>query len=395
MKALHPARRAAIPYARQSISSADVAAVARALRSDFLTQGPAVPAFERAVSRRCGAEHAVAVNSATSALHLGCLALGLGPGDTLWTTPNTFVASANCALYCGASVDFVDIDPSTWNLSTLALRRKLVSARRKGQLPKVVVPVHFAGQPCEQEEIMELAVQFGFKVLEDASHALGAARHGEPVGSCRWSHATVLSFHPVKIITSVEGGMLLTNDTLVAQQAASLRSHGISRDPRRLTRAPDGPWYYEQLELGFNFRLTDVQAALGTSQLGRLDDFIACRNRLARRYDRALRGLPLRLPTVRAGNLSAFHLYVARLDRRRAGISHADLHAAMRAEQIGVNLHYMPVHLQPYYRKLGFRPRAFPEAERYATEAITLPLYPGLTDADQDRVVRTLRRLLR
>lgn len=386
--------RAPIPYARQSICRADVTAVTRALQSEWITQGPAVIAFEEAVKARCGATHAVAVNSATSALHLGCLALGLGPAGTLWTTPNTFVASANCGRYCGAKVDFVDIDPRTWNMSAAALRRKLVAARRSSRIPQIVVPVHFAGQPTEQDVIMELAAEFGFKVLEDASHSLGGSRQGEPVGSCRWSHAAVLSFHPVKIITSGEGGMLLTNDAEVAHRAALLRSHGITRDPRRMTRAPDGPWYYEQLELGFNYRMTDLEAALGTSQLVRLDEFIARRNQLARRYDRALRTLPLRLPTVEKGNLSAFHLYVVRLSRR-AKISQATLHAAMRAEGIGVNLHYMPVHLQPYYRSLGFHAGSFPEAERHGAEAITLPLYPTLTESEQDRVVRVLRRLLR
>jgi UDP-4-amino-4,6-dideoxy-N-acetyl-beta-L-altrosamine transaminase len=384
-----------IPYGRQSIDDADVQAVVAVLRSDFLTQGPTVPRFENAVADRCRAAHAVAVNSGTSALHVACMALRLAPGDALWTAPNTFVASANCARYCGAEVDFVDIDPDTWNLSVPALRDKLAGARRSGKLPKVVVPVHFGGQPTEQEAIWELAREFGFKVLEDACHSFGASRNGEPVGSCKWSHVTAFSFHPVKIITSAEGGMCTTNDAELAWRMAMLRSHGITRDPARMQRQPEGPWYYEQLELGYNYRLTDLHAALGLSQLARTEEFVARRNALAERYRAKLEQLPLQLPRVQPGNRSAFHLYVVRLKSGAARKTHREVFEALRERGIGVGLHYMPVHLQPYYRRLGFKPGDFPQAERYGAEAITLPLYWALTDHQQDEVAAALQQALR
>ncbi|MDP1949176.1 MAG: UDP-4-amino-4,6-dideoxy-N-acetyl-beta-L-altrosamine transaminase [Nitrospirota bacterium] len=383
-----------IPYGRQDISESDIQAVVDVLHSDFLTQGPAVPAFEKAVAAYCRAQYAVAVNSATSALHIACLALGVGPGDWVWTSPNTFVASANCALYCGGKVDFVDIDPHTWNMSVPALRKKLDRAKNDGCLPKVLVPVHFSGQPTEQEAIWDLATEYGFRVLEDGAHAIGASRNGEPVGSCRWSHITVFSFHPVKIITTGEGGMALTNDDTLSERMATLRSHGITRDPSRMRREPDGPWYYEQLELGYNYRMTDLQAALGVSQLVRLDGFVERRNVLARRYDGLLASLPLQLPSVVPGNRSAFHLYAVRLRGGAARRTQRDVFEALRHRGIGVNLHYMPVHLQPYYRDLGFGPGLCPEAERYGMEAISLPLYPGLSEAQQDEVVGALREVL-
>lgn len=383
-----------IPYGHQDISQADIDAVVTVLQSDFLTQGPAVPRFEQAVASRCGARHAVAVNSATSALHLACRALGLGPSDRLWTVPNTFVASANCGLYCNAKVDFVDIDSQSWNLSIAALSEKLVQARHEGKLPNVVVPVHFAGQATDQEAIWELAQEFGFKVLEDASHAIGASRNGEPVGSCRWSNITVFSFHPVKIVTTGEGGMALTNDEELAWRMTLLRSHGITREATRMRREADGPWYYEQVDLGYNYRMTDIQAALGTSQLARLDSFIERRNILARRYDRLLADLSVQLPAVLPGNCSAFHLYVVRLREGVARRTHLELFEALRHRGIGVNLHYMPVHLQPYYRDLGFGPGLCPEAERHGREAISLPLYPGLSETQQDEVVSALREVL-
>jgi UDP-4-amino-4,6-dideoxy-N-acetyl-beta-L-altrosamine transaminase len=379
-----------IPYGRQEITQADIDEVVKVLNSDFLTQGPAVPRFERAVTACCGALHGVAVNSATSALHVACQALGLGPGDVLWTVPNTFVASANCGLYCGAKVDFVDIDPRTWDMSVPALRAKLVLAKHSGNLPKVVIPVHFGGQPTEQEEIWALAQEFGFKVLEDASHSIGASRNGEPVGSCRWSHVSVFSFHPVKIITTAEGGMALANDEELAWRMALLRSHGITRDPARMHRDPEGPWYYEQLYLGYNYRMTDLQAALGLSQLERLGNFIERRNFLAKRYDQLLAGLPLQLPTIRPGNRSSFHLYGVRLTGDAIRKSRRDVFESLRDQGIGVNLHYMPVHLQPYYRDQGFSAGLCPEAEKHAQEAITLPLYPAVTEAEQDRVVEVL-----
>ncbi len=384
-----------IPYGRQDITPADIEAVIAVLRSDFLTQGPVVPEFERAVAEKVGARYAVATNSATSALHIACLALGLGPGDILWTTPNTFVASANCARFCGADVDFVDIEPDTWNISVSALHRKLEKAKKIGRLPKIVVPVHFAGQPPELEAIWELAQEFGFRVLEDASHAIGAARHGVPVGSCRWSDIAVFSFHPVKIITTGEGGMALTNDARLAETMALLRTHGITRDINRFLSPSRGTWYYEQQALGFNYRMTDIQAALGLSQLKRLDEFVERRNALAVRYTIGLSGLPLVMPTVLPGNRSAFHLYVVRLSRGAVGLSRDQLFEALRRRGIGVNLHYFPVHLQPYYRALGFGPGLFPQAEDYAEEAITLPLFPAMKECDQDLVIEALRAELR
>jgi len=380
-----------IPYGRQEISRADIEAVVAALQSAFLTQGPVVPRFEQAVSARCGARHAVAVNSGTSALHVACLALDLGPGEVLWTVPNTFVASANCGRYCGADVDFVDIDPNTWNLSVPALREKLTQAKRNGKLPKVVVPVHLGGQPTEQEAIWNLAREFGFKVLEDAAHSFGASRNGEPVGSCKWSHIAVFSFHPAKIITTGEGGMAMTNDDELAWRMTAFHTHGITRDPARMRREPDGPWYYEQVQLGYNYRMTDLEAALGLSQFVRLDEFVERRNALARRYNQKLADLPLQLPTVQPENRSAFHLYVVRLRSGVVSKAHREVFDSLRKQGIGVNLHYMPVHLQPYYRNLGFGPGLCPEAERYAQEAISLPLYPGLTNEQQDQVINAMK----
>lgn len=385
-----------IPYGRQDIQQSDIDAVVRVLRSDFLTQGPAVPRFEQAVAQRVGAAHAVAVSSATAALHVACIALELGPGDRLWTVPNTFVASANCARYCGADVDFVDIDRATWNLSVAALRAKLSEAARAGTLPKVVVPVHFGGQPTDQEAIWELAREYGFRIIEDASHAIGASRNGERVGSCRWSDITVFSFHPVKIVTTGEGGMALTNDSALADRMMQARTHGITRDPARFVHAASeeapAPWHYEQITLGFNFRMTDIQAALGTSQLDRLEAYVDRRNELARCYDVALRDLPLLRPTVHPQNRSAFHLYVVRLNGTTR--SQRQVGESLRAKGVGVNLHYAPVHLQPYYRALGFASGQFPEAEAYGRSALTLPLYPTMTTDQQDEVVSALKQAL-
>lgn len=392
-----------IPYGRQEVTQADIDAVVAVLHSDFLTQGPAVPRFEAVVASQVHAGHAVAVNSATSALHVACLALELRPGDRLWTVPNTFVASANCARYCGAEVDFVDIDSRTWNMSVPRLQERLARAKRQGRLPKVVVPVHFAGQPPEQEAIWSLAQEYDFRVLEDASHAIGASRQGEPVGSCRWSDITVFSFHPVKIITSGEGGMAVTNDGALSDRMAMFRSHGITRDRGRFRCAaadgdagPDGPgaWYYEQHMLGFNYRMTDIHAALGASQVARLADNVDRRNILARRYDDALGRLPLQLPTVQPGNRSAFHLYVVRVKPNRRSLTHRQIFDALRQRGIGVNLHYLPVHLQPYYRDLGFAPGQYPEAEAHADEAISLPMYSALAERQQDQVVAALTEIL-
>ncbi len=383
-----------IPYGRQDITQADIDAVVGVLQSDFLTQGPQVPAFEQAVASHVGAKHALAVNSATSALHIACLALGLGQGDWLWTTPVTFVASANCGLYCGARVDFVDIDPRTYNLCPQALEQKLEQAERDGKLPKVLVAVHLCGQPCDMQAIDALAQKYGFRVIEDASHAIGGKYQDEFIGNCRYSDITVFSFHPVKIITTAEGGMALTNDAQLAEKMDLLRSHGITRRPEMMTQEPDGPWYYQQIGLGFNYRMTELQAALGVSQMQRLDAFVARRHELAQRYNKLLADLPLTLPWQHPDSYSGMHLYVIRLQLDNLSKSHQQVFSELREQGIGVNLHYIPVHTQPYYRQMGFKPGDYPEAEKYYSEAISLPMFQNLTDEQQDQVVEALRKVL-
>jgi UDP-4-amino-4,6-dideoxy-N-acetyl-beta-L-altrosamine transaminase len=380
-----------IPYGRQDISEADIQAVVAVLRSDWLTQGPAVPAFEKAVAKYCGARHAVAANSATSALHLACMALEVGPGDHVWTSAITFVASANCARYCGADVDLVDIDSRTYNMSVAALAAKLAQAKQSGRLPKVVIPVHLCGQSCDMAAIHALGREYGFRIVEDASHAIGGRYRDEPVGNCRYSDIAVFSFHPVKIITTAEGGMAMTNDALLAKRMELLRTHGITRDSADMEHGADGLWYYEQIALGYNYRMTDVQAALGLSQMGRLGEFHARRHELARRYDALLSDLPVTVPWQHPDAVSGLHLYIVRLKRPEIRRSHREVFEAMRAAAVGVNMHYIPVHRQPYYEKLGLRRADYPEAERYYAEAITLPLFPVLTNGLQDRVVGTLR----
>ncbi len=375
-----------IPYGRQNISQDDIDAVIEVLRSDFLTQGPLVPEFEKVVAGYCGAKHAVAVNSATSALHIACLALGVGPGDLVWTSPITFVASANCARYCGADVDFIDIDPDTYNMSMDRLAEKLEQAKQQGRLPKVVIPVHLAGQACEMHKLHSLSIQYGFRIIEDASHAIGGSYQGEKIGSCRYSDITVFSFHPVKIITTGEGGIAVTNDAVLVKQMARLRSHGITRYPSEMTHPPDGSWYYQQIELGFNYRMTDIQAALGISQMRRLDDFVAERHAIAALYEELLNDTPVTRPWQHPDCHSALHLYIVRVQESRMNYSHREVFERMRADGIGVNLHYIPVYRQPYYERMGFRPDDFPEAEHYYSEAISVPIYPGLT-ADQQREV--------
>ena len=380
-----------IPYGRQDISEEDIDAVAAVLRSDFITQGPAVERFERAVANYCGVPHAVAVNSATSALHVACMALGLGPGDRLWTVPNTFLASANAGVYCGAIVDFVDIDPRTYNMSVTALADKLDAAARTGTLPKVLMPVHFAGQSCEMAPLGELARRFGVRVIEDASHAIGGHYRGAPVGRNPHSDITVFSFHPVKIVTSGEGGMAVTRDAELAERMRQGRSHGMTRDPARMTHVPDGPWDYEQITLGYNYRITDIQAALGANQMTRIDAFVARRTQLAAAYDRALADLPLTRPWQHPDSASAWHLYVVQVDAARR----RDIFGALRAAGIWVNVHYIPVHTQPYYReRFGFKHGDFPHAEAYYAGAISLPMYAALTDAQQQRVVDAVRAAL-
>ncbi len=382
-----------MPYGCHTVSEADISAVVDVLRSPFLTQGPAGEAFEQAVAAKVNASHGVAVNSATSALHIACLALGLGPGERLWTSPITFVASANCGRYCGAIVDFVDIEPATGLMNVSALAAKLEQAELDDTLPKVLVPVHFAGSSCEMATIGLLAERYGFAVLEDASHAIGALYRGEPVGNCRYSSITVFSFHPVKIITTGEGGLATTNDPILAQRMVELRSHGIVRDVERFVRPAAGPWTYEQQQLGFNYRITDFQAALGLSQLQRLDEIVAERNHQLQRYQKLLAELPVQLLQVPEGVFSSVHLAVIRL--RKASVEmHRLVFDSLRAAGIGVQLHYSPVHLQPYYRQLGFMEGHFPEAEAYACNAISLPLFPGLQDSDQQRVADILAALL-
>ncbi len=382
-----------IPYGRQDISESDIQSVVDVLRSDFLTQGPAVPAFEKSVSDYCTAQYAVAVNSATSALHIACLSLGIVPGDCVWTSPITFVASANCALYCGAEVDFVDIDPQTYNINVDALRKKLEQAERAGRLPKLLIPVHLCGQPCEMAEIHSLSQRYGFKVIEDASHAIGGKYRGEPIGNCRYSDITVFSFHPVKIITTGEGGMALTNDAHLYKRMQLLRNHGITRDPAEMTHAPDGPWYYQQMDLGFNYRMTDIQAALGRNQMKRLDEFVSRRHSIAKYYDKLLEDLPVVTPWQHPDSYSGLHLYVIRLKLDEIGKTHQEVFEAMRSSGIGVNLHYIPVYRQPYYERLGFRAGYCLVAEQYYETAISLPIFPSLTSDHQDKVISVMQSI--
>ena len=379
-----------IPYGRQNISQADIDAVLEVLQSDFLTQGPQIPLFEASVATYVGAEHAVASNSATSALHIACMALGLGPEDWLWTVPNTFVASANCGLYCGAKVDFVDIDPVSFNMSVAALEAKLAAAKAAGRLPKILVPVHLCGQSCDMKAIHELSQEYDFHIVEDASHAIGAKYMDKPVGDCRYSDITVFSFHPVKIITTAEGGIATTNDATLAERMSILRAHGITRDEGLMETPSDGPWYYEQIDLGFNYRMTDMQAALGRSQMARLDDFVARRNALADAYDKAFADSVVSTPVQSPDVYSSRHLYVIRVPTQANCAPHRQVFERLREAGMGVNLHYIPVHTHPYYRRLGFKPGDFPEAERYYAEAVSLPLFPDLTEAQQADVVASV-----
>jgi UDP-4-amino-4,6-dideoxy-N-acetyl-beta-L-altrosamine transaminase len=383
-----------IPYGKQEITQQDIDAVVSVLQSDFLTQGPQVPAFEKSLTDFTGVEYALAVNSATSALHIACLALGLGTGDILWTSPITFVASANCGLYCGASVDFVDIDAATYNLCPVKLEEKLVAAKHQGKLPKVLVAVHLCGQPCDMKAISELAKKYNFKVIEDASHAIGGRYLGKPIGLCQYSDITVFSFHPVKIVTTAEGGAALTNSDHLAEKMNLFRSHGVTRDPNLMTGESDGGWYYQQVELGYNYRMTELQAALGVSQMTRLSEFVAARHLLANRYNKLLLNLPLRLPYQMPDTYSGLHLYVIRLQLDKITKTHKQVFDELRANGIGVNLHYIPVHTQPYYQKLGFKVGGFPEAESYYQEAISLPMFHFMTQTQQNEVITVLTKVL-
>lgn len=383
-----------IPYGRQDINQTDVDAVIDVLKSDFLTQGPKVPAFEQSIKDYCGVDYALAVNSATSALHIACMALGLGKGDWLWTTPITFVASANCGLYCGANIDFIDIDPKTYNISVEKLAEKLAVAEQENRLPKIVVPVHLTGQVCEMDKIRELSKQYGFYVIEDASHAIGGKYKGKPVGNCEYSDITVFSFHPVKIITTAEGGLCTTNNPDLAAKMELYRSHGITRNPSQMTKVPDGAWYYQQIDLGYNYRMTELQAALGLSQMNRLDEFIQSRHKLAKRYDELLKDLPVTVPWQLPDSYSGLHLYVIRLKLDQINKTHKEVFDELRAKNIGVNLHYIPVYSQPHYQQFGFKAENFPEAEKYYQEAISLPMFSSLTFEQQDIVVTALKEIL-
>ncbi|EKO3781199.1 UDP-4-amino-4,6-dideoxy-N-acetyl-beta-L-altrosamine transaminase [Vibrio metschnikovii] len=388
-------RRKVIPYGKQDINQQDIDGVIDVLKSDFLTQGPKVPEFENALTAHTGARYALAVNSATSALHIACLALELGEGDWLWTSPITFVASANCGLYCGAKVDFVDIDPATYNLCPKKLEEKLIQAKAEDKLPKVVVPVHLCGQPCDMEAIGRLAREYGFKVIEDASHAIGGKYHGKPIGNCEYSDITVFSFHPVKIVTTAEGGAVVTNNKALADKMALLRSHGITRDPQQMIGESHGGWYYQQIDLGFNYRMTELQAALGVTQMTRLEQFITSRHRLAERYYQGLKDLPITLPYQLENTYSGLHLFVVRLHLDKIDLTHQQVFDALRENGIGVNLHYIPVHTQPYYENMGFAKGDFPNAEQYYQEAISLPMFHAMSDEQQDEVMRVLSSLLK
>ncbi|MEZ9340220.1 UDP-4-amino-4,6-dideoxy-N-acetyl-beta-L-altrosamine transaminase [Vibrio splendidus] len=387
-------RQTVIPYGKQDITQQDIDSVVDVLKSDFLTQGPQVPAFEKTLTDHTGAQYALAVNSATSALHIACLALGLGEGDWLWTSPITFVASANCGLYCSAQVDFVDIDPYTYNMSPQRLEEKLIKAKAEDKLPKIVVPVHLCGQPCDMAAIGKLAKEYGFKIIEDASHAIGGRYQDQSIGNCEYSDITVFSFHPVKIVTTAEGGAALTNSKQLADKMALLRSHGITRDPEMMTQDCHGVWYYQQIDLGFNYRMTELQAALGVAQMQRLDDFVAARHVLSQRYNQMLSELPLVLPYQLENTYSGLHLFVIRLKLDEISLTHKQVFDALRESNIGVNLHYIPVHTQPYYQAMGFSDGDFPASEHYYQEAISLPMFHSMTEKQQNMVVHILTNIL-
>jgi len=383
-----------IPYGRQDINQEDIDTVVKVLSSDFLTQGPQVPLFESTITEYCGVEFGVAVNSATSALHIACLALGLGKGDYFWTSPNTFVASANCGLYCGAEVDFVDIDPETYNLSIKELERKLIQAKKDNKLPKIVIPVHFAGQSCDMKRIYSLSQEYGFNIIEDASHAIGSKYLGKPLGGCQFSDITVFSFHPVKIITTAEGGLAATNDERLAERMRLYRSHGVTRDSRLTAKQVEGGWHYQQVDLGFNYRMSELHAALGVSQIQRLDKFIAIRHQYQQRYDELLKDLPLILPHQSSDSYSSLHLYPIQIDFTKTKKTRAEVFEILRDESIGVNVHYIPVHTQPYYENMGFKEGDYPSAESYYKGAITIPIFQGMTIKMQDKVVAALHKAL-
>ena len=383
-----------IPYGKQNINQADIDSVVNVLQSEFLTQGSQVPLFEKTVSEYCGVKYGVAVNSATSALHIACLALGLGEGDYFWTSPNTFVASANCGLYCGAKVDFVDIDSKTYNLSTKELEKKLIQAKQDNKLPKIVIPVHFAGQSCDMKKIHSLSQEYGFKIIEDASHAIGGKYLDQSIGCCQYSDITVFSFHPVKIITTAEGGLATTNNKELSEHMQLFRSHGVTRDPKLMIKKAEGGWHYQQVELGFNYRMTELQAALGLSQMKRLDEFVGLRHQRQKRYDELLKNLPVVAPYQDMDSYSALHLYPIQIKTDKVKNTRKEIFEALRKNDIGVNVHYIPVHTQPYYENMGFRKGDFPNAENYYESTISIPMFQGLTIEMQDKVVNVLKKVL-
>ena len=383
-----------IPCSRQDIDQDDIESVTSVLKSDFLTQGSQVPLFEKTVSDYCGAEHGVAVNSATSALHIACLSLDLGKGDWLWTSPNSFVASANCGLYCDAQVDFVDIDPQTYNLSATELERKLIQAKQDNKLPKIIIPVHFAGQSCNMKKIHALSQEYGFKIIEDASHAIGGKYLEQPIGCCQYSDIAVFSFHPVKIITTAEGGLATTNNKELAERMQLFRSHGVTRNPGLMNKLLEGDWYYQQVDLGFNYRMTELQAALGVSQMQRLDKFVTQRHILQKRYDSLLNDLAIIKPYQDQDNYSALHLYPIQVDLDSIDKSRQQIFDELRQSGIGVNVHYIPIYAQPYYQQLGFQEGDFPNSGVYYDKAISIPLFQTMTLEQQDEVVNNLKNIV-
>jgi UDP-4-amino-4,6-dideoxy-N-acetyl-beta-L-altrosamine transaminase len=385
-----------IPYGRQEITEADIDEVNKVLRSDFLTQGPTVPRFEQSVANYCGVSNAIAVNSATSALHIACLALDLSPGDWLWTSPNTFVASANCGRYCGADIDFVDIDSKTYNICVDSLSKKLEQAEKSGRLPKIIVVVHFAGQPSDMKAIYDLSKLYGFKIIEDASHAIGASYNKVKVGSCTYSDITIFSFHPVKIITTAEGGMALTNSKDIANKMFRLRTHGITNDQMKMKQRPqDEIWNYQQIELGFNYRMNDIQAAIGLNQMKRLDEYVKRRNEIAKYYDTELKNLPLTIPWQSPNAYSSYHLYPILIKNNLDNKTQKQVYNELRENEIAVNLHYIPVHRHPYYENLGFKRNDFPIAEKFHREAISIPIYSSLIEEKQKTVIEVLKLVIK
>ena len=383
-----------IPYGKQDITEADINSVLKVLQSDFLTQGPQVPLFEKAISKYCCVDFSVAVNSATSALHIACMAIGISEGDIVWTSPNSFVASANCAIYCGAKINFVDIDPQTFNLSVYELEKKLIQAKKENKLPKLVIPVHFAGQSCDMKKIYSLGQEYGFKIIEDASHAIGARYLKSQVGSCKYSDITVFSFHPVKIITTAEGGIATTKSKKLANKMKLLRSHGITRDKGLMTGGSDGDWYYQQVDLGFNYRMNELQAALGSSQLNRVEEFISNRKKIKERYDSLLTDLPIVKPYQNQNCYSSFHLYPIQIDLNFVAKSRKNIFDTLRSRGIGVNVHYIPIHIQPYYSRLGFKTGDFPNAEAFYKKAISIPIFQSMTLVQQDEVISSIKAVL-